>query len=201
MSVFQKGPACKLLLKDEQFFKLKNNNSLYYLCALTVQVIWSRKSLPNISVPECFANVFLSFIIGFAWLVLSKEPTNPLILLWYYVVLLVCPTRSTICWNEFSKSSMVKSVLSSGAVLALSRACRNYDRGPITSIFLFWFFEILCLRFIPKMGRWDIILGLLVKIDSFKSCSCTYWLKYQLEYFAVSSGKGSIWIGRSDLKQ
>ena len=32
-------------------------------------------------------------------------------------------------------------------------------------------------------------MGFLVKIDSFKSCSCTYWLKCELTYIAMSSGR------------
>ena len=34
--------------------------------------------------------------------------------------------------------------------------------------------------------------GFSVKIDSFKSRSCTYWLKWELAYFAMSSGRSHL---------
>ena len=53
------------------------------------------------------------------------EPASALSYLWYDMVLLVCPTRSTDCWTEFSESSMVECASSSGAVVAFSRACHS----------------------------------------------------------------------------
>ena len=165
-------------------------------------VIWSRKSLPNYSSPEFYNSALLSFIIDFAWPDLFMTPASELSRLWY-MVLLVRPTRSTVCWTKFSKSSMIKSTSSSGAVVALSRPCHTFDRGPMTSIFFFLIFRALCLRCRPmfdvfqKMGLKfvqfsSVILertGFSGKIDYFKSHSCTYWLKWELAYFAMSSGR------------
>ena len=122
-------------------WKTLNRNSLDCFCDFTVPVIWSRKSLPNYSFPEFSNSALLSFIIDFAWLDLFMTPASELSRLWYDMVLLVCPARSTICWTKFSKSSMIKSTSSSGAVVALSRPCHTFDRGPMTSIFFFLIFS------------------------------------------------------------
>ena len=86
---------------------------------------------------------------------------------------------------------MVKSASSSGAAVALSMATRSFDRGPRTSLFFFWIFSSVVSKlhtdvWLFSYRRWDINpssfltsaifegTGFSVKIDSFKSRSCTY---------------------------
>ena len=196
-----KGLVDTLLLKEveQQFFRL----ILRFYCV----------TLPNNFFPEFFNIALLSFIIDFVWLELLMAPVSALSRLWYGMALLVCPTRSNVCWSKLSKSSMGKSASSSGAAVALSRACHTFDRGPMTWIFFgifssVWFFSIFSSVskrhtdvWLFSFRRWDINLssffyfcsirgnGFSVKIDSFKSRSCTYWLKWEVAYFAMSSGR------------
>ena len=101
---------------------------------------------------------------------------------------------------------MIKSASWSGAVAALSRACHTFERGPMMSLLFLWIFSSIVSKghtdvWLFSFRRWDInsssfftsvILAdtrFSVKIDSFKSCSFTYWLKCELAYFAKSSGR------------
>ena len=98
-SLLCEGPFEKGLLV-RCCWKTLNRNSLDCSCAFTVSVVWSRKPLPNNSFPEFSNNALLSFIIDLAWLELFMAPASALSHLWYDIVLLVCPTKSTVCWTE-----------------------------------------------------------------------------------------------------
>ena len=126
--------------------------------------------------------------------------------LWYNMVLLVCPTKSTVCWTKSSKSSMVKSASSSGTVVALSRACHTFYRGPMISIFLSWISSSIAFKahtniWIFSFKRWDINSSSFftsmileetrfpVKIGSIKSRSYLYWLKWEKNNYSEKRWK------------
>ena len=95
---------------------------------------------------------------------------------------------------------MAKSASSSGTVVALSRACHTFYRGPMMSIFLSWISSSILFKahtniWIFSSKRWDINSSSFftsmileetrfpVKIGSFKSRSYLYWSKWEKNYF------------------
>ena len=134
------GPFEKGLLV-RCYWKTLNSNSLDCFCAFTMSVIWSRNSFSRFS-----DSALSSFSIDFAWLGLFMGPASALSRLWY-MVLLVCPTRNTVCWSKFSKSSVVKSASSWGTIVPHSRACHTFDRTHDVNILQN--FLKCCLRYTP----------------------------------------------------
>ena len=147
-NLLSRGPFKKGLLVS-CCWKTLNSNSLDCFCVFTVSVIWSQKSLSKNLFPEFSDSTLSSFIIDFAWLELFMTSSSALSRLWYDVVLLVYPTRNTVCWTKFNKSSVVKSASSFGEVAALSRACHTLTEVLRRQYFSSEFFQVLCIRYIP----------------------------------------------------
>ena len=128
---FPKGLAGTLLMKDveQKFFRLL----LRFYCVIYL--------IAEVLTKQLFSKIF-QYHASIFWLELFMAPASALSLLWYDMVLLVCPTRSTVCWTKLSKSSMVKSTSSSGAVVAF------FIEVPWHQYFSSGFFEVLYLRYI-----------------------------------------------------
>ena len=99
---------------------------------------------------------------------------------------------SVLCEEPFEKGLLVGCYWKTLIINSLGCFCAFTVLSSSSSIFLF------CPRYIPMFDYFlssfltSVLLegtGFLVKIDSFKSRSCTYLLKWKLTYFATSSGR------------
>ena len=87
----------------------------------------------------------------------------------------------TVCCNKFSNSSIVNPASFWGAAAAVSKACHNFDRSPMTSIFFYEICQKWCLMyklaviFLQKM-RHKLIKFFYFNEIWWSRIFCQYWI-------------------------